>query len=134
MGFKNNYPQIVFKLNLNQEIKIKSDKDKLKEIVTNILQNAVDAVLESPKNQKNIELNIEKKEDEIKFEIIDNGTGMDEKTLLKATEPFFSTKPKGSGLGLAIVEKLCEALNIKFKIESKKGEGTKVCLIIPELL
>jgi two-component system sensor histidine kinase HydH len=134
MGFKNNYPQIVFKLNLNQEIKIKSDKDKLKEIVTNILQNAVDAVLESSKNQKNIELNIEKKEDEIKFEIIDNGTGMDEKTLLKATEPFFSTKPKGSGLGLAIVEKLCEALNIKFKIESKKEEGTKVCLIIPELL
>jgi two-component system sensor histidine kinase HydH len=59
---------------------------------------------------------------------------MDEKTLLKATEPFFSTKPKGSGLGLAIVEKLCEALNIKFKIESKEGEGTRVCLIIPELL
>ena len=59
---------------------------------------------------------------------------MDEETLIKAMEPFFSTKPKGSGLGLPIVKKLCEALNIRIKINSKKGEGTRICLIIPESL
>ena len=132
--FKNDYPEITFQLNFNQEIKLKSDKDKLKEIIINLLQNAVDAVLETSKDQKIIELNVEKRENKIKFEIVDNGIGMDEETLIKAMEPFFSTKPKGSGLGLAIVKKLCEALSIRFKINSKKGEGTRICLIIPESL
>ncbi|RLF49571.1 MAG: hypothetical protein DRN19_05610, partial [Thermoplasmata archaeon] len=99
-----------------------------------LLQNAVDAVLETSKDQKIIELNVEKRENKIKFEIVDNGIGMDEETLIKAMEPFFSTKPKGSGLGLAIVKKLCKALNIRIKINSKKGEGTRTCLIIPESL
>lgn len=132
--FKNDYPEITFQLNFNQEIRLKSDKDKLKEIVINLLQNAVDAVLEASKDQKIIKLNVEKRENKIKFEIVDNGIGMDEEILIKAMEPFFSTKPKGSGLGLAIVKKLCEALNIRIKINSKKGEGTKICLIIPESL
>jgi len=132
--FKNDYPEITFQLNFNQEIRLKSDKDKLKEIIINLLQNAVDAVLETSKDQKIIELNVEKRENKIKFEIVDNGIGMDEETLIKAMEPFFSTKPKGSGLGLAIVKKLCEALSIRFKINSKKGEGTRICLIIPESL
>ena len=132
--FKNDYPEITFQLNFNQEIKLKSDKDKLKEIIINLLQNAVDAVLETSKDQKIIELNVEKRENKIKFEIVDNGIGMDEETLIKAMEPFFSTKPKGSGLGLAIVKKLCKALNIRIKINSKKGEGTRICLIISESL
>lgn len=132
--FKNDYPEITFQLDFNQEIRLKSDKDKLKEIVINLLQNAVDAVLEASKDQKIIKLNVEKRENKIKFEIVDNGIGMDEEILIKAMEPFFSTKPKGSGLGLAIVKKLCEALNIRIKINSKKGEGTKICLIIPESL
>lgn len=135
ISFKNAYSEIDFKLNFNHhEIKVRSDRDKLKGIFINLLQNAVDAVLEKSNGRKNIELNIKEEENKIKFEIIDNGVGMDEKTLIKATEPFFSTKTRGSGLGLAIVKKLCEAMNINFSISSKKGEGTKVCLIIPESL
>jgi len=134
IGFKNSYPEVIFRLNCDYEIKIRCDRDKLKEVIINLLQNAVDAVLETSKVQKIIELNVEKRENKIKFEIVDNGIGMDEKTLVKATEPFFTTKSKGSGLGLAIVKKICEALNIEFEIDSKKGEGTRVCLIVPESL
>lgn len=132
--FKNNYSKIKFILNCNSEIKIRSDRDKLKEVIINLLQNAVDAVLAISKEAKEIILNVEKIENKVKLEIIDNGIGMDEETLDKATEPFFSTKARSFGLGLAIVKKLCEVLNIEFKIYSKKDEGTKVCLIIPELL
>lgn len=133
-SFKNNFPEITFRINFNHELKIRSDRDKLKEILVNLLQNAIDAVLEKVDKQKIIELNVKKEEHRINIEIIDNGIGMDEKTLIKATEPFFSTKPRGSGLGLAIVKKLCEAMDITFTINSKKEEGTKVCLIIPESL
>ncbi len=134
IGFKNSYPEVMFRLNCDYEIKIRCDRDKLKEVIINLLQNAVDAVLDTSKVQKIIELNVVKRENKIKLEIVDNGIGMDEKTLVKATEPFFTTKSKGSGLGLAIVKKICEALNIEFKIDSKKGEGTRVCLVISESL
>lgn len=134
ISFERTYPEVGFKLNFKESIKIKSDRDKLKEVIINLLQNAVDAVLELNKQEKIVEINVEKREDKIKLEVVDNGVGMDKETLNKAIEPFFTTKSKGSGLGLAIVKKLSEALNIKFKIESKKREGTRVCLIIPESL
>lgn len=131
--FQKKYSDINFQLYLNEDIRLNSDRDKLKEMIINIIQNAVDAVYESSKVEKLIIIKVEKKEKEVKLEIIDNGIGMDEKVLSKAIDPFFTTKPRGSGLGLAIVNKFCEALNIKLEIKSKKGEGTKACLIIPKL-
>ncbi|MCX7988873.1 MAG: ATP-binding protein [Thermodesulfovibrio sp.] len=111
---------------------IKTDRDKLKQILTNIIQNAVDAMTEV--EEKRITVIVKKINGKIKIEITDTGIGMDEDTLRRATEAFFTTKPKGTGLGLAIVSKLCESLKIEFKIMSKKGEGTTVWLIIPESL
>ncbi len=133
LSFQRDYNDINFQFFLNEDIKLISDRDKLKEIIVNIIQNAIDAVYESSKVEKLIILKMEKKQKEVKFEIIDNGIGMDEEVLSKAINPFFTTKSKGSGLGLAIVNKFCEALNIRLEIKSKKGEGTKVCLTIPKL-
>ncbi len=130
--FKERYPDISFFLNINQDFLVTSDRDKLKEILSNLIQNAVDAVLESSKKEKKIFLKVEKKKNLIKFEVEDNGEGMDEEVLARAMEPFFTTKAKGAGLGLAIVKKLCDALNIKVEIYSKKHKGTRVCLWMPE--
>lgn len=115
-----------------EEIIISTDRDKLNQIITNILQNAVDAVEES--ETKNITIKAERINDKIKIEISDTGIGMDEETLRRAKEAFFTTKSKGTGLGLAIVNKLCESLKIEFKIESKKDRGTTVWLTIPQSL
>jgi signal transduction histidine kinase/CheY-like chemotaxis protein len=63
----------------------------------------------------------------------DAGTGMDEATLLKAAEPFFSTKPvgKGTGLGLSMVHGLAVQLGGKFELESRLGQGTTATLWLP---
>ena len=63
----------------------------------------------------------------------DVGTGMDEATLKRATEPFFSTKGvgKGSGLGLSMVHGLAAQSNGAMCIKSRVGEGTTVELWLP---
>ena len=65
--------------------------------------------------------------------IIDHGEGMDETTLLRATEPFFTTKGvgKGTGLGLSMVHGLAEQSGGRFVLKSKPGEGTTASLWLP---
>jgi len=63
----------------------------------------------------------------------DTGVGMDEATLRRATEPFYSTKGvgKGTGLGLSMVHGLASQLGGAMVIDSAPGKGTKVTLWLP---
>jgi CheY-like chemotaxis protein len=65
--------------------------------------------------------------------IEDTGSGMDEATMARALEPFFSTKEigKGTGLGLSIVEGLVSQLGGALTIRSKLGSGTIVEIWLP---
>jgi CheY-like chemotaxis protein len=69
----------------------------------------------------------------VRMRIQDTGSGMDEQTLAKATEPFFTTKGvgKGTGLGLSMVHGLAAQTGGFLKILSKPGEGTTVELWMP---
>jgi CheY-like chemotaxis protein len=63
----------------------------------------------------------------------DSGTGMDELTVRRATEPFFTTKGagKGTGLGLSMVHGLAAQSGGAMRILSRPGEGTTVELWLP---
>lgn len=69
----------------------------------------------------------------VRIAVADTGTGMDEQTLRKAIEPFFSTKGlgKGTGLGLSMIHGLMPQLGGALKLFSKVGEGTRVELWLP---
>lgn len=73
------------------------------------------------------------KPDCVLLSVVDNGTGMDEETLAKAIEPFFSTKPvgKGTGLGLSMVHGLAVQLGGRLILESEVGKGTSATLRLP---
>jgi len=60
--------------------------------------------------------------------VVDDGVGMDEATLRRASEPFFTTKPQGegTGLGLSIVQGLASKWGAELKIASVLGKGTRV--------
>lgn len=72
--------------------------------------------------------------DYIRIRLADTGNGMDEATLARATEPFFTTKGagKGTGLGLSMVHGLAIQSGGAMTISSKLGEGTVVDLWLPE--
>ncbi len=63
----------------------------------------------------------------------DTGCGMDEGTLKRAVEPFFSTKEpgKGTGLGLSMADGLMRQLNGRLLLSSRPGEGTHVRMLLP---
>jgi CheY-like chemotaxis protein/two-component sensor histidine kinase len=65
--------------------------------------------------------------------VSDTGAGMDEDTLRRATEPFFTTKGvgKGTGLGLSMVQGMAQQSGGSFTIKSRPGEGTTVELRLP---
>jgi PAS domain S-box-containing protein len=65
--------------------------------------------------------------------VLDNGCGMDEATLARATEPFFTTKGvgKGTGLGLSMVRGLAAEFGGRLVLTSRKGEGTMAEIWLP---
>lgn len=71
--------------------------------------------------------------DYVRLSVSDTGAGMDEATLTRAIEPFFSTKGigKGTGLGLSMVHGLVSQLGGAMLLASKPGLGTSVDLYLP---
>jgi signal transduction histidine kinase len=69
----------------------------------------------------------------VRVSVIDTGMGMDEETLARATEPFFSTKEvgKGTGLGLSMIHGLATQLGGTLRLSSKAGSGTRAELWLP---
>jgi CheY-like chemotaxis protein len=69
----------------------------------------------------------------VRLHLSDSGVGMDEATLKRAIEPFFSTKElgKGTGLGLSMVHGLAVQLGGRLELKSTQGEGTTAILWVP---
>jgi CheY-like chemotaxis protein len=69
----------------------------------------------------------------VRVSLRDTGTGMDDATLARAIEPFFTTKPlgKGTGLGLSMVQGLVTQSGGHLNVKSRLGEGTTVELWLP---
>ena len=69
----------------------------------------------------------------IRLSVTDMGEGMDEETLRRATEPFFTTKGvgKGTGLGLSMVHGFAEQTGGRLFLHSRKGSGTTAELLLP---
>jgi PAS domain S-box-containing protein len=70
----------------------------------------------------------------VRVAVIDDGEGMDDITLARAAEPFFTTKGvgKGTGLGLAMVHGLAEQSGGRLKLSREPGRGTRVELWLPQ--
>ena len=71
--------------------------------------------------------------DAVEIAVIDRGAGMPAEVLVRATEPFYSTKPVGggSGLGLSMVQGFATQSGGSLRIDSEPGRGTAVQLVLP---
>lgn len=107
---------------------IRGDYDKLKQVFSNILKNAMEAVGQGGV----IRISSFKSEGYIAVKIEDNGKGIPEKYLEYVGKPFFTTKPGGSGLGVSISKRIIEQHKGIFALSSLEGRGSTVAVTLPE--
>ena len=120
--------QIVLGLDLGKVPAISGNASDLREIATNLVFNAVDAMPQGGK----ITLRSHAEAGVVVFEVIDSGTGMTEEVRLRCLEPFFSTKgEKGTGLGLSMVFGIVKRHEGSVEIESELGKGTTFRIRLP---
>ena len=120
--------------------KVLADANQLELALLNVALNARDAMPDG--GQMTIEAHeVIASEDErlkpgeyVMISLTDNGSGMDEGTLSRATEPFFTTKAagKGTGLGLSMIQGLAAQSGGLLRLRSARGTGTTVELILPK--
>jgi signal transduction histidine kinase len=110
------------------------DDEHMHSALVNILENAVDAcVKDKSKDNHNVIFCIKQQDNNLIFEIADDGIGIEREALEKIFTPFFSTKGnKGTGLGLFITNKIVEQHGGKIHVKSTPGRGTRFTIIIPK--
>lgn len=126
--YETNAISIVLKLNASRSI-VNGDATRLRQVIHNLLQNAQDALhgVEQPQ----ITLHTETQDEEILLWVEDNGAGFPASVLMRAFEPYMTTKAKGTGLGLAIVKKIVEEHGGHISIENNTSGGARVSIILP---
>ena len=119
--------------------KVSADANQLELAVLNLAKNASDAMPQGGSivvsaHERNVQNEPGLKPGRyVCLAVKDTGTGMDEQTLRRATEPFYTTKGvgKGTGLGLPMVLGMTEQSGGKLYLKSSPGEGTTAELCLP---
>ncbi|NES65282.1 MAG: HAMP domain-containing protein, partial [Okeania sp. SIO2D1] len=107
---------------------------QLNQVFMNIISNAIDAMLESDIQPKQIVIQTEKvPEDKVMVKIKDNGLGIPLEVKEKIFDPFFTTKSvgKGTGLGLSICYQIIEKHRGSIEVISEQGKGTEFAIALP---
>ena len=114
-----------------KKIILNSDKEQLSRVFFNLIKNAIESIQQKSELNSNfskkITIEINKFDDNIIIDIIDNGLGFEifAKNIKDILNPYFTTKKNGTGLGLSIVNKIINDHNGKIEFISI-DEGAKV--------
>ncbi|MCL2875634.1 MAG: ATP-binding protein [Betaproteobacteria bacterium] len=101
--------------------KVMGDASQIRQIVHNMLQNALDALTDQ--DDAEIVLAARGEGDRVLLSCQDNGPGFPPEVLARAFEPYFTTKAKGTGLGLAMIKKIVTEHGGDIKIANRDGSG-----------
>ncbi len=108
-----------------------ADGEKLRQVFTNILDNAIDAFPDE-KEEKRIDLHIENGiPKRVRVRLRDNGNGIPPEKIDRIFNPFFTTKETGTGLGMAISTKSVEAHEGTIDVVSEESRGTEFVVTLP---
>ncbi len=109
---------------------IQVDGDRMRQVLLNLLRNALEAVDEGGRIAVALSL-ADGKPERIRIRVSDNGCGIPERDWEMIFEPFFTTKPTGFGLGLSNARKIVEQHRGSIRVQKKHGRGTVFEILIP---
>jgi len=107
---------------------IVGDGTQLRQVIHNLVQNALDAVAEQQDGRVLVVTEAARNEGgqvrAVRLVVVDNGPGFPEKVLKRAFEPYVTTKKKGTGLGLAVVKKIADEHGARVRIANLGAAAT----------
>jgi len=127
--------KITMSLNFDEDICIFSDKDRINQVLTNLIRNAIDFV---PKTGGVVTIGAKDDSDYVEFFVQDNGSGISKENQKEIFKKFYqidtstSRKRGGSGLGLAICKGIIEGLGGKIWVKSEENVQTTFYFKIPK--
>ncbi len=114
--------------------RVHCDKTEIEQVILNLLKNAAQAMAEGDASAPVIVLRTRREAEYALIEVLDNGPGMDEKTLKRIFEPFFTTKDVGLGTGLGLSVSyfiVTEQHHGRLSVTSKPGQGACFSIRLP---
>jgi signal transduction histidine kinase len=108
----------------------RGDREKLRQVVINLIENAVDALGERPGSRR-IALSVAQENGHVRLRVADDGPGVAPADVPHLFEPFFSTKEHGTGLGLAIVRRTIEAHGGRIEASAAAEGGLAMTIELP---
>jgi signal transduction histidine kinase len=109
------------------------DADKLRQVVLNLVGNALDALEEAGTAAPRLEIGTGQNlaGTEVWLRVRDNGPGIAPDALARVWSPLATTKAQGTGLGLAITRKIVEGHHGTIEARSEPGQGTELLVVLP---
>ncbi len=118
--------QIEVNTHIGRPCIIKGVPEELREVVVNLVFNAVDAI----EDKGTITVSCKQEKGSVVLEVADDGVGMEKEVKEKCLEPFFTTKKsRGSGLGLSIVHGILKRHDAEITFDSDSQTGTRVRIL-----
>jgi PAS domain S-box-containing protein len=114
-------------LQISEIKKICSDAMLLQRVLTNLVNNAIQAM----PNGGDLKIEAKPENSKVVLTVADTGVGIPNDVKSKLFIPLMTTKTKGQGFGLAVSKRLVEALNGTISFESEEGKGTKFIITLP---
>ncbi|MCG1010233.1 HAMP domain-containing protein [Salinicoccus sp. ID82-1] len=118
----------------SKEIYLQGDQDRIRQIILNLVGNAINYTAEGGR----VDISLKENINTVRLIVKDNGIGIPEESLPRIFERFYRVDKArarhsgGTGLGLAIVKHLIESHHGEIEIESREGEGTTITVILPK--
>ncbi|HXH51533.1 MAG TPA: ATP-binding protein [Terriglobia bacterium] len=110
---------------------IHADPDQMKRVLVNLIDNAAEALEQSPAKEIWVRTTLDSERDMVVLMVADSGPGISMEAKERLFLPFFSTKRRGTGLGLAIVSRIVSEHKGTIRVEENRPLGTKFIIELP---
>ncbi len=119
--------EISLRFTPREPLMVSVDENQLRVVLLNLLRNSMEAL----ERGGEIEISLERREENFLIHIKDNGPGIPAEIAGKVFEPFFSSKDLGTGLGLAISKQIVNAHNGSIHLEPSPEQGAHFIILLP---
>ena len=132
--YRSQDPRTQIHLELDEHLQaIEADRGRVRQILNNLLTNALEALdgVAAPQLEITTRLEVGGDAEYAAVSVCDNGPGFQRELLGRVFDPYVTSKPKGTGLGLAIVKKIIEEHGGRIDADNRPEGGARVRVVLP---